>query len=139
MLRAVIDTNVLFEGLTCLGPSAQIIDAWVERRFQPCVSTALALEYQDVLARRLSPQRGEAVLMALQALLDRCEHVPIHLSYRPASRDPGDDFLVDCVLNSRAILVTRNLRDFRSPAKRFGFPLLDPVEFLKLCDGRPPR
>lgn len=70
--------------------------------------------------------------MALQALLDRCEHVPIYLSYRPASQDPGDDFLVDCVLNSRSILVTRNLRDFRSPAKRFGFPLVDPVEFLKL-------
>lgn len=139
MFRAVIDTNVLFEGLTCLGPSAKVIDAWVERLFQPCVSTALVLEYQDVLARRLSPQRGETALLALQALLDRCEHVPIYLSYRPVSPDPGDDFLVDCVLNSRSILVTRNLRDFRSSAKRFGFPLVDPVEFLKLLEGRAPQ
>jgi predicted nucleic acid-binding protein len=49
VIRAVVDTNVLFEGLTRLGTGAEVIDAWVDRRFQPCVSTALALEYQDVL------------------------------------------------------------------------------------------
>jgi hypothetical protein len=45
MLRAVVDTNVLFEGLTHLGPAAEVIDAWVAGEFQPCVSTAaLALD-----------------------------------------------------------------------------------------------
>lgn len=77
MIRAVIDTNVLFEGLTHLGPSAEVVDAWVTKKFQPCVSTALALEYQDVLARKLVPSRGDAALRALQALLARCEYVPI--------------------------------------------------------------
>ena len=74
MTRAVVDTNVLFEGLTHLGPAAEIVDAWVERRFRPCVSTVLVLEYQDVLAKKLKPIRGEAALMALQALLTRCEY-----------------------------------------------------------------
>ena len=50
VVRAVIDTNVLFEGLTRTGAAASVVDAWVSRRFQPCISTALALEYQEVLS-----------------------------------------------------------------------------------------
>lgn len=134
MLRAVIDTNVLFEGLTHRGSSAEVVDAWVARRFQPCVSIALALEYQDVLSTKLSLHRGESALKILPALLARCEPVSIYFSYRPASRDPGDDFVVDCVLNSRSLLVTENLRDFLPVAQRFGFPVLRPVHFLRLLE-----
>lgn len=134
MLRAVIDTNVLFEGLTKHGPSAEVIDAWLARRFQPCVSTALALEYQGVLSTKLAPRRGESALRVLPALLVCCEPVPIHFSYRPSSRDPGDDFVVDCVVNSRSFLVTQNVRDFLPAAQRFGFPVLRPVHFLMLLE-----
>ena len=134
MLRAVIDTNVLFEGLTKLGPSAEIIDAWVGRRFQPCISTALALEYQAVLSTKLALRRGEIALKVLPALLVRCESVPIYFSYRPSSRDPGDDFVVDCVVNSGSFLVTHNVRDFLPAAQRLGFPVLRPVHFLRLLE-----
>jgi predicted nucleic acid-binding protein len=132
VLRAVIDTNVLFAGLTHYGPAAEVIDAWAAIRFRPCVSTALAFEYQDVLARKLAPARGDAALQALQALLVRSEHVSIYYSYRPASRDAGDDFLVDCVLNSRSLLVTLNVRDFAAPAQQFGFKVLRPLDFMDL-------
>jgi len=139
VIRAVVDTNVLFEGLTRLGPAADVIDAWVGRRFRPCVSTALALEYQDVLARKLRPERGDSALMALQALLVRCEYVPIYYSYRPASRDPGDDFVVDCVLNSQAMLITYNVRDFADAARHLGFKVLQPSELmLALAGGSQP-
>lgn len=132
VIRGVVDTNVLFEGLTHLGPSADVVDAWVAGEFQPCVSTALALEYQEVLSRKLRPTRGEAALMALQALLARSLYVPIRFSYRPASQDPGDDFVIDCVLNSRSILITSNIRDFQGPAKQCGFVVLRPPDFLRL-------
>ncbi|MCP3959432.1 MAG: PIN domain-containing protein [bacterium] len=130
--RAVIDTNVLFEGLTHLGPAADVIDAWVAGEFEPCVSTALALEYHDVLGRKLSPIRGEAALKALQALVARSRHTPIYFRHRPARRDPGDDLVVDCVLNSRSVLVTSNVRDFRTPAREWGFVILRPPDFLRL-------
>lgn len=134
VLRAVIDTNVVFEGLTHLGPSAKVLDAWVGRRFRPCISTTLALEYRAVLMNKLAPLRGEAALMALQALLARGEYVPIYFSYRPASRDPGDDFIVDCVVNSGSVLVTKNARDFLAASRQLGFPILRPEAFLPLID-----
>jgi predicted nucleic acid-binding protein len=57
-LQAVIDTNVLFEGMTIQGSaSGLIIDAWRGGLFVACISNDLAYEYIDVLARMLSPVR----------------------------------------------------------------------------------
>ncbi len=54
-LRVVIDTNVLFEGLTRQGGACGlIIDAWRAGFISGCISNALAYEYGDVLSRKLS-------------------------------------------------------------------------------------
>lgn len=55
MVRAVIDSNVLLEGITRKGEAGRVIDAWAGRGFVPCASTALALEYEAVLLRRSHP------------------------------------------------------------------------------------
>ena len=138
MLRVVVDTNVLFTGLTRRGSEADIIDAWAGRRFLPCVSTALALEYQATLGSKLGPRKKHLALPALQALLSRCEFVAIWYLYRPSSPDPGDDLVVECVLNSRSLLVTQNVRDFRAPARQLGFTVLKPAEFLDLLNRSKP-
>jgi predicted nucleic acid-binding protein len=42
-IRAVIDTNVVFEGLTHRGgPAGVIVSAWMAELFQACISQALA-------------------------------------------------------------------------------------------------
>ena len=135
-MRAVIDTNVVFEGLTRKGGCAQVMDAWADRKFVPCVSTALALEYEAVLSRKLKPAKADLALTALQALLSRCEYAPIFFRWRPASPDPGDDMIVECVLNSQSVLVTKNLKDFRRAAREFRFAVLNPSEWMELIESR---
>lgn len=132
MLRAVIDTNVLLEGITRKGEAGRVVDAWVSRVFVPCASTALALEYEAVLLRRFPPSRHAAVEAALQALLNRAEYVPIHFQLRPASPDPGDDFVVECAFNAKALLVTKNTRDFVRPAANLKIDLHTSTSFLAL-------
>jgi predicted nucleic acid-binding protein len=134
----VVDTIVLIAGLRRSGPAGAVLDAWVERRFQPCVSTALALEYEEVLVWKLGEARRESGLRALQALLARSEYVPVWFTDRPTSPDPADDLVVDCVVNSRAILVTDNLRHFRGPSRELGFRMLRPVEFIELLKEKDP-
>jgi hypothetical protein len=46
--------------------------------------------------------------------------------------DPGDDLVIDCVLNSQSLLITSNVRDFQEPARRWGFAVLRPPEFLRV-------
>ena len=132
MFNAVIDTNVLFTGLTRLGPDAEVVDAWIQAKFLPCVSTALALEYHAILLSKLNPRKRPHLPGALQALLSRARFTPINFTYRPASPDPGDDFVIDCTLNASACLVTNNLKDFRDSSAHLGFPLYTPLSFIQL-------
>lgn len=92
-LRVVVDTNVVFEGLTCQGNAAGlIVEAWLANLFQPCVSNALAYEYVDVLSRKLAPERWQKLQPVLGKLLSIAQFTPIYYSWRPTSPDPGDDF-----------------------------------------------
>jgi len=56
--RFVIDTNVVFEGLTKKNSASGIlIDSWLAGLFDVYISNALAYEYTDVLSRKLSSCR----------------------------------------------------------------------------------
>lgn len=130
-LRAVIDTNVVFEGLTKRGTTASvIIDAWLAETFQAFVTNALAYEYRDVLSRKLSPPRWQQLQPALGTLLKNAQVVTIHYSWRPISPDPGDDHIIDCAMNSNALIVTANLRDFRLAQESLGVQVMSPLEFV---------
>lgn len=130
MKRAVIDTNILFEGLSRRGPAGSVVDAWVGRRFMPCVSTALALEYEEVLTNKFGDLKRPRVLAALQALLGRVEFVPVVSRVRPLSPDPDDDFIIECAFNARASIVTHNFKDFQVAQEILRIPVLAPADFL---------
>lgn len=132
-IRAVIDTNVLFEGVTQRdGPAGTVVSAWMAELFQSCISQALAYEYRDVLARKLAPERWARIRLVLDALLDRALLVTSYYSWRPSSPDPGDEHVVDCAMNARALVVTSNLRDFEAARVELHLPVLSPVDFLTL-------
>lgn len=129
--RVVLDTNIIFEGLTKKnGACGLIIDAWLAGLFQACVSTALAYEYKDVLSRKLAPTRWQGAQTALRTLLDEAEFVAIRYTWRPASPDPGDDLVIDCAMNANALLVTSNVKDFRKAQLELGLNVMTPVEFV---------
>jgi predicted nucleic acid-binding protein len=135
--RCLIDTNVLFEGLTQKGGAAGLlIDAWLGRTLDVCVSNALAYEYAEVLSRQLSPHRWQQLRPVLEILLDRARFVTIYYSWRPISPDPGDDHVIDCAMNAGATVITSNLRDFQSASIALGLRVLTPVEaILHLLEG----
>jgi putative PIN family toxin of toxin-antitoxin system len=134
-IKVVIDTNVLMEGLTKQGSGASlIIDAWLAGILEVCVSNTLAHEYVDVLSRKLSPQRWQQVQLSLSNLLNRVSFTVIYFSWRPMSPDPGDDLVIDCAMNASAIVVTSNLKDFRSAERSLGLTVLSPAQLvLKLA------
>lgn len=129
VLRVVVDTNVLFEGLTKQGGLAGgIIEAWLADLYQACVSNALAYEYADVLSRKLSPHRWRQVQPVLGRLLNKAQFVEIHYSWRPTSPDPADDHIIDCAMNANAIIVTANTRHFQKAKERLGVTVMSPLE-----------
>ncbi len=129
--RVVIDTNVVFEGLTKQGGACGlIVEAWLAGLFVPCVSNATAYEYLDVLVRKLSPPRWETTRLLYQELLHRAEFVTVYYRWRPISKDPGDDHIIDCAMNAGAAVVTSNLKDFKLAESQLGLQVLTPLDFV---------
>jgi len=130
-LRVVIDTNVIFEGLTKQGGAAGlIIDLWLAGLLEVCISDALAYEYEDVLSRKLNRQRWQKIQPVLGALLSRAQFTAIYYSWRPTSPDPGDDLVIDCAMNAGAIVVTSNIRDFQKASESLGLQVTTPTELV---------
>jgi len=137
-LRATIDSNVVFEGLTRQGgASGLIIEAWLASLFRACVSNSLAYEYVDVLSRVLSEAHWQRTKPVLGELLARAEYVIVHYSWRPNSPDAGDEHVVDCAMNAGAVIVTSNVRDFRLAARELGVPVVTPAEFVLRLSEEP--
>ena len=130
-MRVVIDTNVLFEGLTRQGgATGLIVDAWLSGLLEVYVSNALAYEYIDVLSRKLSDGRWSKLQPVLGTLLKTAYFTPIYYSWRPISPDAGDDLVVDCAMNAGAIVITANLKDFRQAEESLGLQVMTPIELV---------
>jgi putative PIN family toxin of toxin-antitoxin system len=133
LFRVVIDTNVLFEGLTRKGGACGlIVDAWRAGLFTVCISDALAYEYDAVLSRKFSERRWNETKPILAELVgEYAEFVTIWFSWRPVSPDPGDDHVIDCAMNARAMVVTSNVRDFDNASRKLGLKVMTPVKFIE--------
>lgn len=131
--RVVLDTNVIFEGLTSKGSAGgMIMDAFFADIYTLCVSSALAYEYLAVLSRKLNASRWAGIRPHLQEMLDRAAFTPIHYRWRPASPDVNDDMIVDLVMNANALLVTYNIKHFYDASQDLGFYIQTPIQFLDL-------
>jgi hypothetical protein len=108
-VRAVLDPNVLVAAvLSRSGAPAQIVARWLAGAFELVVSEHLLAE----LARALAyPKLARRVTRAEAAeLVSLLRHAAIVASDppapRPASADPGDDYLLALAESARAVLVT---------------------------------
>ena len=91
----------------------------------------------DVLSRKFSEHRWSETKPLLTELVgDHAEFVRVWFSWRPASPDPGDDYVIDCAMNARAMVVTSNERDFREAVRNLGLKVMTPVKFLEHLTNR---
>ena len=129
--KVVIDTNVLFEGLTQQGGAAGlIVDAWLAELVTVCVSNAMAYEYMDVLSRKLSDRRWQELRLVLGILLAKAQFVTVYYSWRPSSPDKGDEHVIDCAMNAGAAVITANTRHFHNAKVSLGLEVMTPVELV---------
>lgn len=122
------------------GASNLLLERVARGAVRPLVTTALFLEYEDVLLRpehRLVTEMSEKdVERVLAALASAAEPVEIHFRWRPQLRDPADELVLEAAVNGRAdALVTHNIRHFAPAAERFEVQVLTPQECLREIDS----
>lgn len=137
MKRAVLDTSVLVAGFRSRSGASNLLLQYVASgAVRPLVTTALFLEYEDVLLRaeqRLATGMSEEdVERVLAAFASAAEPVEVHFRWRPQLGDPSDELVLEAAVNGRAdALVTHNVRDFEGAAKRFRLRVATPQQYLR--------
>lgn len=134
-LQIVVDTNVLLAGLRSnRGASYKLLTMLNDRRWQLNISTPLVLEYEEVLKREsvslgLSLGDIDDLVDGICAIANKRS---VFYLWRPAARDPDDDFLIDLAVESQAnFIVTYNQRDLQ-PAEIFGIMVVSSKQFLQI-------
>ncbi|MEW6489741.1 MAG: putative toxin-antitoxin system toxin component, PIN family [Thermodesulfobacteriota bacterium] len=135
-LRAVLDTNMLVAASRSRnGASFAVLRALRDGRFVALASVPLMLEYEAILkgptqleASRRTAAQTDGFLDALCLLV---EPVAFFYLWRPQTRDPKDEMVLETALNGRAHgLVTHNTAGFSVAAERFRLALWTPQQFL---------
>jgi len=133
----VLDTAVVVAALrTRLGAGNAVLRLVAQKRVVALATPPLFLEYEDVLKRPehqlvhgLTPEAVDQFLAELAALL---EPVEVHFQWRPQSRDPNDEMVLEAAINGQAnALVTYNIKDFAEAGERFRISVLRPGDLLK--------
>lgn len=133
----VLDTSVLVAAFRSRkGASNLLLQQVAKGALRPLVTTALFLEYEDVLLRpehRLATGMNEDdVEGALAAFASAAEPVEVHFRWRPQLADPSDELVLEAAVNGRAdALITHNIRDFQSAARQFNLHLVTPQQYLE--------
>lgn len=138
MRRIVFDTNVIVAALRSKrGTSYRLLMLLDnDSRFEISLSVSLAFEYEEVLKR----QKGK-VQLSYDDVDDFVDYIcskatlrNIFYLWRPALRDPDDDFVLELAIESKAeFIVTFNIKDFRG-ADNFGVKVIRPSEFLRMIE-----
>lgn len=134
MMQIILDTNILVAAFRSRRGAANfLLDRLDDSRWQVNVSTALLLEYEDVLKR---PEMNDFVSetdvdIFLDGLCSISECRDIFYLWRLLAKDPNDSFILELAVRVNAdFIITYNAKDFPAAAD-FGIKLITPKEFLE--------
>jgi putative PIN family toxin of toxin-antitoxin system len=121
-MRIVLDTNVLLQALPAKSIYRPIFDAIRFRQIELAVSTAILLEYAEILSRRTSPVVAQNVLaLLLGPVVARQQS--IYFMFRLIPTDPDDNKFVDCAIACQADYLVTNDAHFRV-LEQVKFPII---------------
>jgi putative PIN family toxin of toxin-antitoxin system len=136
-MKLVLDTDVLVAALRSpTGASAELLRLARRGAFRPVVSVALVLEYEAVctLPEHLMASTLTAVeaLSIIDMLIDKGEWTRVHYLYKPLTRDPGDEMVIEAALNAGAdAIATFNIKDYGTAPETFNLGCWLPSEALR--------
>lgn len=132
MNPVVIDTNCLLQIIARKSLYRPIWDAFIEGRYDLCVSNEILDEYQEILGQQITPTIAEnVVLMILN--LENVRFVDPHFRMNLITADPDDNKFVDCAFAAGADYLVSEDTHFnvlrKSPFPQINLVTLD--EFIE--------
>lgn len=135
-MRIVLDTSVLVAAARSRnGASFKIVSMLPTPEIEIALTVAVYTEWQAVMTRPENLPAGATpgdALAFLRYLASIAHLQDVHFLWRPFSRDPDDDMIVECAVASGCeYIVTHNVKDFRR-VKELKVQAITPAELLNL-------
>ena len=139
----VVDANILLAAMrSANGASHVLLQEMVAGRLPFAISTAVMLEYEDVLKRpgilgQASWIGMDEVDVILDALAARAVLASPFFRFRPFLGDPKDDLYIECALTAGADTIITNDRHFSDPlVEAFGLSVRNVGSYVAGFIGR---
>lgn len=132
MNPVVIDTNCLLQIISKKSPYRPIWDAFLDGRYELCVSNEILDEYQEILGQQITPTIAENIVLLILNK-SNVRLVDPHFRMGLIIADPDDNKFVDCAFAANADYLVSEDSHF-DVLKNISFPKLNLVtldEFLK--------
>ena len=132
MNPVVIDTNCFLQIIARKSPYRPIWDAFLEGRFDLCVSNDILEEYQEILEQQISSTVAENVVLLILNQTN-VQLVDPHFRMGLITADPDDSKFVDCAFAAGADYLVSEDNHF-SVLRSIPFPQLNLVtldEFMQ--------
>ena len=138
MKPVVIDTNCLLQIIARKSPYRPIWDAFLDERYQLCVTNEILDEYQEILAQQTTPSIAENIVLLIlnkQNVL----FVDPHFRMELIAADPDDNKFVDCAFAANADYLVSEDSHFKVlldiPFPRLNLVTLDEFLNTRLVQG----
>jgi len=126
MKNIVLDTNCLLVCITTKSKYHNVWTAFLDEDFQLCVSNEIMNEYEEILAKRISPSFAD---MMIQIILNSENVVFAHPRFRfnLITVDPDDNKFVDCAIVTNAEYIVSQDKHF-NVLKKIDFPKINVID-----------
>ena len=104
-MTVCIDTNVVLGMFTASHAYRPIFEEWFCGRLQRSVSTEILLEYEEIMQRKASPQKADAMMQIITLVALRHGNIVFSspsFRFHLLATDPDDDKFADCAIATEA-------------------------------------
>ncbi len=136
-MKFVLDTDVVVAAMrSSTGASAELLRLVRHGKVNMALTVPLVLEYETILTREEHLTAAgldfDDALAIVDVLVDKAEWTRIDYRWRPQTRDPADEMVLEAAINATAdAIVTFNQRDFGRAPGKFGIGCWLPREALE--------
>ena len=140
-MRITLDTSVLVAAARSRNvASFKLVSMLPTPEIEIALTVPLYTKWQAVMTRpeNLPPGATAEDARAFLRYLASIAHLQeVHFLWRPFSRDPDDDMIVECAVSSGCeYIVTHNAKDFRR-VEELNVQVIAPADLLNLLRGKP--
>ena len=136
MLRIVLDTNVLVASISQKSPFHWVWKAFIEGKYQLCITTDILDEYAEIIERYFSVIDAENTLAQIM-LGHNIIQIVRYYEWNAIEQDPDDDKFFDCAVAANAHYIVSEDKHFNI-LKKIPFPMvtrIKTVEFKELIEA----